>query len=723
MDIMSTDTKSTCYNPEIWGGIECTINRVKTTYRDQLELSGHYTRHGDIERFASLGIRKLRYPIIWEHHQANPDQPIDWRWTKKQLDLIRKNKIVPIAGLLHHGSGPWFTDLTDEDFPIKFAAYAGQVAKKFPWLVYYTPVNEPLTTARFSGLYGHWFPHQTNELSFFKMLLNQLKGTVLAMRAIREVNPAAQLIQTEDLTKIHSTPLLTYQADFENKRRWLTNDLLCGKVNQQHFFWNYFLQLGIHLSTLEFFLQNTCPPSVIGYNYYVTSERYLDDRVEKYAPWSHGSNGRHVYADTEAVRAGANEGLAYLLEEAWERYHLPLAITECHLSCTREEQMRWLKETWDTCCDLTKKGIPVKAVTAWSLLGAYDWNSLLTVANQSYESGVFDISHDKVRQTALKKMIVSLSSTGNFEHPLFAAKGWWHNKRGENPTVKNSEVEQSINVSPLLIIGKTGTLGQAFQHICEHRSISCISLGREEVDILDQQSIIAVIKRYKPWGLINAAGYVSVDEAEMEPGSCYAINVTAPSLMAGVCQNFGIHFMSFSSDLVFDGSKKSPYYEVDKVLPLNVYGRTKAEAEKRVLAENPNSLIIRTSAFFGPWDKYNFVFRVIEALEKKNDLPVANDVTISPTYLPDLCNTALDLFIDEENGIWHLSNQGIITWADFGGIIAERTGYNKNTLISKTWREMGWKAQRPLYSVLKSDKGICLPSLDNALDEFFSHQG
>ena len=78
--------------------------------------------------------------------------------------------------------------------------------KNFPWLNYYTPVNEPLTTARFSGLYGIWYPHGTDELSFITMLLNQMKGIVLAMRAIREINPDAQLIQTEDLAKTHSSP-------------------------------------------------------------------------------------------------------------------------------------------------------------------------------------------------------------------------------------------------------------------------------------------------------------------------------------------------------------------------------------------------------------------------------------------------------------------------------------------------------------------------------------
>ena len=146
-------------NPEVWGGVECTINRVQDVFRDQLLYSGHYTRTGDIERFAELGFKKLRYPILWEHHQPEVNKAIDWTWTERQLHSIRRKHIKPIAGLVHHGSGPAFTDLADTEFPNRLALYAKAVAKKFPWLEYYTPVNEPLTTARFSGLYGLWYPH------------------------------------------------------------------------------------------------------------------------------------------------------------------------------------------------------------------------------------------------------------------------------------------------------------------------------------------------------------------------------------------------------------------------------------------------------------------------------------------------------------------------------------------------------------------------------------
>lgn len=343
-----------------------------------------------------------------------------------QLEMIRQHNIKPIAGLLHHGSGPAYTDLLDDDFPYLLASYALDVAIRFPWLEYYTPVNEPLTTARFSGLYGLWYPHHKSEYSFIKMLLNQVKAIVLSMQAIRIVNPDAKLVQTEDLAKTHSTPLLSYQAAFENKRRWLTWDLLCGKVDPQHFFWNYLIKLGIPEKDLWFFIENKCPPDIMGFNYYITSERYLDENIQRYPACTHGGNHRHQYADTEAVRAGKRQGLDVLLREAWEQYQLPIAITECHLNCSIDEQIRWFKETWDIACELKEEAIPVNAVTGWSLIGAYDWNNLLTCRQHFYEPGVFVIDDNRLRSTPLAKMLRSLSEIGDYYHPLLSEKGWWH---------------------------------------------------------------------------------------------------------------------------------------------------------------------------------------------------------------------------------------------------------------------------------------------------------
>lgn len=700
--------------PEVWGGIECTINRVGNDYRDQLSESGHYTRAGDIDHIASLGIRKIRYPILWEKHKPIEDHSIDWQWIEQQLECIRKHNVIPIAGLVHHGSGPGYTNLLDKEFPIKLACYAFEVASKFPWLEYYTPVNEPLTTARFSGLYGLWYPHHTDEKSFVKILLNQVKAIVLSMQAIRSVNPGAKLIQTEDLSKTHSTPLLTYQADFENKRRWLTYDLLCGKVNRKHFFWNYFISLGIDESELQFFLDNKCPPDIIGFNYYVTSERYLDEEIGKYPECTHGGNLKHKYADTEAVRSVHPLRLDKLLTEAWNRYKLPIAITECHLNCTREEQLRWFKETWDTIVRLNEEGINIQAITAWALLGAFDWSSLLTLANQDYEPGVFDIRNGDLRPTALTKLIRGLATKNNYGHPVLSEPGWWHRKK--RSAIINVHAKEK---SPVLITGCNGTLGHAFVKICERRNIPYIALSRHELDISNEPGIIEAIEQHKPWAIINAAGYVRVDDAEIQKEECFSINATGPALLAKSCRKKDIRLMTFSSDLVFDGTKKTPYDEADPINPLNIYGMSKARGEEEVMAADKSALIIRTSAFFGPWDRYNFVYNIIQSLQNNESINVADDVMISPTYVPDLIDTSLDLLIDEEQGIWHIANEGMTTWNDFACTVAERAGYTKRKIMARSLTEMGLKAQRPLYSVLQSKKGVKLPRFENALARYF----
>lgn len=412
--------------PEVWGGIECTINRVGDLFRDQLHYSGHYTRAGDIERICELGIRAIRYPVLWERHQPIKDQVIDWRWSEQQLKKIRKNNITPVVGLVHHGSGPAYTNLLSDSFAQGLAGYAHEVATRFPWVEYYTPVNEPLTTARFSGLYGYWYPHHKNAYSFAVMLLNQVKATVLSMEAIRRINPAAKLVQTEDLSKIHSTTLLSYQADFENERRWFTFDLLCGRVTKEHPLWDYFISLGITESQLSYFTEHTCVPEIMGLNYYITSERYLDDDLESYPVHTHGGNGIHAYADVEAVRIIKPAGLKKLLQEAWHRFGLPIAITEAHLHCDEEDQGRWFKEIWDACCMARQSGVDIKAVTAWSLLGAYDWCNLLTKTELIYERGVFDVSENVLQPTLTATLIAQLANRGTCNHPYLDQKGWWH---------------------------------------------------------------------------------------------------------------------------------------------------------------------------------------------------------------------------------------------------------------------------------------------------------
>lgn len=718
---------------DLWGGLECTINRVGNEYFDQLEYSGHYTRKDDVDRIAAIGVKKLRYPVLWERHQPLKDQKPDWSFATNNLNRLRDLGITPIAGLVHHGSGPAYVNFFDGSFEQGLADYAWLVAKEFPWLNYFTPVNEPLTTARFCGLYGLWYPHEKNDYAFARILVSECKGIVMAMQAIRRINPAAKLVQTDDLAKVHSTASLQYQADFENERRWLAFDLVSGNVTPDHPMWAYLTWAGIDESELYFFLNNACKPDIIGLNYYVTSERYLDDNLENYPLHTHGRNHFHAYADVEAVRVSSDvfEGPYPLLREASTRFDQPIAVTEAHLNCHREEQMRWFHEIWQAATQLKEEGKKIEAVTAWALLGSFGWNRLLTEKNGEYEPGVFDVRPGQLRTTGVAKMLARLTTGEQHIHPVLQDHGWWkRNIRVEYRIpvgareLVTQEVFDPVNSSrPLLILGKTGTLGNAFARICKQRNIQYKLVGRDEVDISKPQTIERALKDLNPWAVINTAGYVRVDDAELDMDNCYLANTTGPMYLARSCAIHGVQLVSFSSDLVFDGKKMAAYQEADQVNPLNVYGRSKAIAEKYILESCPDALVIRTSAFFGPWDNYNFLAAASQTFKKGMPFPVAKDVVVSPTYVPDLVHTTLDLLLDGERGIWHLTNEGEITWAEFAMAAFDRFGYDKNLLQTKLLKEMSFAAPRPYYSALKTIKGVKLPSLENALERYFAERG
>jgi dTDP-4-dehydrorhamnose reductase len=484
--------------PGVWGGIECTINRVGDEYKDQLQYSGHYDRSGDIEAIAALGIKTIRYPVLWEKHQPKRNAKTDWAWTDRQLDNLRNLGMRPIVGLVHHGSGPRFTNLLDPDFPYLLSEYAYEVASRYPWVEDYTPVNEPLTTARFSGLYGLWYPHHQTERSFYQMLLNQLKAVILSMEAIHSINPQARLIQTEDLGKTYSTPMLAYQADFENGRRLLTFDILTGRLLPDHPQYKYMLGCGIREEELLFFRDYYVVPDVMGLNYYVTSERWLDESLEKYHFETHGGNGIQLYADTEVVRANlpVRGGFKVLATEIWERYHIPMAVTEVHLHCTREEQLRWFKEIWDDAITLIDNGVNIQGVTAWAMLGSFDWDTLLTKTGTQYESGVFDIKTymNKLRPTALTTLLRELSVGRTNFHPVLSATGWWHGRQGTTMNSARPVLIIKGNSSPYVEELPRTDIVTSLVYACDQRNILNHVIEYAEEFSIDEMN---------PWVIIN----------------------------------------------------------------------------------------------------------------------------------------------------------------------------------------------------------------------------
>jgi dTDP-4-dehydrorhamnose reductase len=713
---------------ELWGGHECTVNRVGERFFDQTVRTGHQDRIEDLVRFAEIGFAALRYPVLWE--RIAPDQPSerDWAWTDERLGEIRRLGMRPIAGLVHHGSGPRYTHLLDAGFAEGLATHARAAAERYPWIEAWTPVNEPLTTARFSALYGHWYPHARDEGAFFTALLNQIDGVRLSMRAIRQVNPAARLVQTEDLGHTFATAPLGYQAAFDNERRWLAWDLLTGRVTPDHLFWGRIEGHGLG-DRLRAILDDPCPPDTVGVNYYLSSERFLDHRAERYPLHRRGGNGEDTYADVEAVRSVAPSpmGLERLLHAAWKRYGLPLAVTESHNGCTREEQMRWLHEAWTTAHALRGRGAAVQAVTAWSLLGAYDWDRLLTVDNGHYEVGVYDLRGGEPRATGAVELCRALAHGEEPAQPVLNAPGWWSRDiRFEfepvwcpHPDpVKRRWSPAAAHPQPLLIAGATGTLGRALARGCEHRGVPYVLTCRFELAIDDPRAVERMLGSVRPWAVINAAGWVRVDEAERDEAGCFAANAQGPARLARACAAADIPFVTYSSDLVFDGRKGGAYVEDDAPSPLSVYGRSKALAEAAVLDADPDALVIRTAAFFSAYDPHNFAQALVRSLAAGEPFQAACDLVVSPTYTPDLVQASLDLLIDGETGVWHLANPGAVTWAEFAQRLARAVELDERLVVPVPAAKLGWAAPRPASVALASTRGRLMPPLEDAISRF-----
>ncbi|MBC8004347.1 MAG: NAD(P)-dependent oxidoreductase, partial [Verrucomicrobia bacterium] len=415
-----------------------------------------------------------------------------------------------------------------------------------------------------------------------------------------------------------------------------------------------------------------------------------------------------------------------LLREAWDRYQLPLALTEVHMACTREEQLRWFYETYQTCMKLKKEGVDFRALTAWSYFGSFDWNSLLCVKNNDYESGVFDIRSGKPRATALAGMIKSINQGQPYKNNLLDVPGWWrrsdrliYKPENEILCVPNSVAENTEPAVPILIVGATGSLGSAFAKICHKRGIIYYLSERGQLDIASDVSVRKTLEAIKPWAVINAAGFARIDEAEVSTETCYRENTTGPVLLAEISKSMGIKFVTFSTDQVFNGEKRKPYSVNDQTHPLNFYGLSKKIAEEQIGNMNPESLIIRSSCFFNPWhqnDRLGMILR--SGLNSDRQIFLPSDIIMSPAYIPDIVNTVLDLLIDGESGIWHLSNQEETTLCDFARLALEMAGLNENIVSAVPSSKLDYAALRPSYSVLESSGGITLPLLNHALTNF-----
>lgn len=490
---------------ELWGGLECSHVTIEGKIRDQLQQTGHLTRDDDLDRIAGLGIRTLRYPLLWAQAEGDGPTLADHARRLARLEALG---ITPIVGFLHHGSGPGGLLPTDPGFAPRLADFAEAVVRRFPSLYHFTPVNEPVTTARIACLYGQWEPHTRDTPTFLRHVAGYATATAEVMRRIRCLRPDAMLIQTEDVGRVFATDALADQAAYENERRFLGFDLLCGRVGEGHRFWAELTDAGVAVDTLAALAAEPCPPDIIGIDQYLTSDRFLDERLERYPHEPVGGNGRQAYVDVAAVRVpdlGGEVGLLARLREVKARYGLPIAVTEVHNGCTREEQLRWLMEAWQAATAARQHGIDLRAVTVWSLFGTYDWNSMLRERCGFYESGAFDVRHDPPHPTVIAQAAASLARHGHFDHPLLSRAGWWRDCT-------------AAPVAVLRVDGAVDVLDQVLACCARRRIDTCGRDGNERTEARDWGALRVTVETGVCRFSFRATGAVEALDIDIESG-------------------------------------------------------------------------------------------------------------------------------------------------------------------------------------------------------------
>jgi beta-glucosidase len=372
-------------------GIECSYPTIQTpggTKRvDELEKCGHYRRwREDLQLTVDLGIRYLRYGPPYYRIHTGPDR-YDWEWLDEVMAEIRRLDLVPIVDLCHFGVPDWLGDFQNPDWPRHFAAYARAFAERYPWVRFYTPVNEMYVAAQFSAYYGWWNERLTSHRGFVVALKHLVRANVEAMLAILPVRGDALFIQSESSEYVHpSRPDLEDEAEMLNERRFLTLDLNYGRRVSSGMY-EYLLDNGMTAEEYDFFLTyNLREHCVMGNDYYVTNEHLLVD-------------------ETRSVAAGEVFGYYVVTRDYYDRYNLPVMHTETNKE--EPDSERWLWKTWANVQRLRRDGVPLVGMTWYSLTDQVDWDTALREDNGRVNPlGLYDLDR-KLRPVgrAYKRLI------------------------------------------------------------------------------------------------------------------------------------------------------------------------------------------------------------------------------------------------------------------------------------------------------------------------------
>ncbi|CAI9395057.1 dTDP-4-dehydrorhamnose reductase [Bacillus sp. T2.9-1] len=275
----------------------------------------------------------------------------------------------------------------------------------------------------------------------------------------------------------------------------------------------------------------------------------------------------------------------------------------------------------------------------------------------------------------------------------------------------------------ILVTGYSGQLGYDVVLEGKKRGYEMIGVGHKELDITQEERVQSYVHTVKPDAIIHCAAYTAVDHAEEDKETCLDVNVNGTKYLAAAAKGMDAKFIYISTDYVFEGTGTEPFTEEDAANPVGYYGLTKYEGEKAVQSLLDKYFIVRISWVFGI-NGNNFIKTMLRLAETRDELNVVGDQYGSPTYTFDLAKLLVDMVETEKYGVYHASNEGFTTWADFAKGIFEVAG-KKVKVNSITTEEYPTKAVRPKNSRMSKDKleknGFTrLPAWQDALTRYIA---
>jgi beta-glucosidase len=331
---------------------------------DEYELMGHYEHwREDLALGGKLGLKAMRWGVPW--YKVEPAEgKFDWRWTDEVIPYLAEElKIIPIIDLMHYGCPLWLKrEFANKKYPEAVARYAAAFADRYKHLVtFYTPLNEPIINSLMCGMRGLWAPFLKGENGYVRIMMQLAGGIIRTVEEIRKVQPESVMVHVEatGLTRTIREDLAPLARE-ERHRGYLGYDLITGGITHEQLLFPWLVRNGASPDALDELRERKLELDIIGMNFYPqwsTKQLYIDER------------GQLAFRETEPE----GEGFAELIEDYYERYRVPIMITETSAIGSSDIRRKWLKSSVAMIKKLRERGVPVIGYTWFPLFTMVDW--------------------------------------------------------------------------------------------------------------------------------------------------------------------------------------------------------------------------------------------------------------------------------------------------------------------------------------------------------------